>query len=93
MFPESLNYSDEQATELFADCFAVAALYDSPVASSDHYDEIRNEDKQFLFTYMYLLIQEFEDVSEEQFIAKLGDYLKDKLGADMYKKLLEQYGE
>ena len=57
MFPKSLNEPDTIKSELFADSFAMAALYGSELAHYNPYTEIYHNDNLLLVAYMFDLIQ------------------------------------
>ncbi len=57
MFLDGLGASDKDASELFADCFAIASMFGSKFAKYNPYQFIDKEDNMFLMLYMAGLIK------------------------------------
>ncbi|MDL2288234.1 hypothetical protein LJC32_02515 [Oscillospiraceae bacterium OttesenSCG-928-F05] len=60
MFPGAVNKSDSVKAELFAECFAIAALYQSDYSRYDHVDFMSDENKLFNRSYFSALLKTYE---------------------------------
>lgn len=60
MFSKSIDKPDSIKAELFAECFAMAALYDSEHSNYDYVEYIRNEEKILCYLYFKVLLETYE---------------------------------
>lgn len=62
MFAQSFCYSAETVSEVFADCFSLAATINTDLEQSNPLNPIHPEDKMILYNYFALLINTFKGI-------------------------------
>ncbi len=61
IFSKSIDKPDGIKAELFAECFAMAALYNSKYSQYDYADYIKDEHKMLCYLYFKVLLETYED--------------------------------
>jgi len=61
LFSRAINKPEQVKAELFAECFAMAALYNSEYSHYDHINYIRDEHKMLCFHYFKVLLNTYEE--------------------------------